>query len=105
MLHTLNKAWAACLAHQIRTGMISTVLIIANTPEEYECKKCLWDARWDNNRVETQVVCMSIDRIRYITSNKVHLPIFDDILISHDLHDIMVKDYLSKHCRRLIRGI
>ena len=38
-----------------------------------------------------------MDRVK---SGKGKMPMFDDILISHEVHDIFLKDFLGRHCKR-----
>lgn len=51
--------------------------------------------------------CYQIDTVYFTNDNDadeiLEIPqdiMFDDILISHDLHNPMIKDFLSKHCTR-----
>lgn len=38
--------------------------------------------------------------IKEMMDNGIDFEMQDDILISHDIHDIMIKDFLSRHCKR-----
>ena len=41
-----------------------------------------------------------MDIMNRVKSGQGDMPMFDDILISHELHDIFLKDFLGRHCRR-----
>ena len=107
MLHTLNKAWARIIVNQLQKGMIENALFVAkNSDEVLEIVK-FTDSLIGNDGdvyhhppydifledvvkrdMETDVVGAS------------RLSMYDDILISHDIHDCNVKSFLSQHCRR-----
>lgn len=97
MLHTLNKAWTNIIANQLKKGLISNVLFVPKDEEKLlnfiEEKDCYIPAPYS--------ICTE-EEILYFMKNKPddYLSMFDDILISHDIHDPLIKSYLSRHCRR-----
>ena len=96
MLHTLNKAWAKILARRVN----DRIMFIYSTPQEQdmlidvfsEVEKELGDLclMWVTNENE----------IKKMMDDGVDIEMQDDILISHEIHDVMIKDYLSRHCKR-----
>ena len=38
--------------------------------------------------------------IREIMNDGVDMEMYDDILVSHNIHDCMLLDYLGRHCKR-----
>ncbi len=40
------------------------------------------------------------DDIRAIMNDGIDFEMYDDILVSHNIHDYMLLDYLGKHCKR-----
>ena len=40
------------------------------------------------------------DDIREIMNDGIDFEMYDDILVSHNIHDYMLLDYLGKHCKR-----
>ena len=96
MLHTLNKAWVKILARRVN----DRIMFIYSTPQEQdmlidvfsEVEKELGDLclMWVTNENE----------IKKMMDDGVDIEMQDDILISHEIHDVMIKDYLSRHCKR-----
>lgn len=80
----------------------------------------LWtETRKDKVNHEVQTLCVDYERrfseqfrlqVFVITEKGINsgawktafetLEQMDDILISHDIHDVMLKDYLARHCKR-----
>ena len=102
ILHTLNEAWVKILARQIVRGDIDTVLLVCSNEEEMKLWWVLRDAMVMAHRPDIFVKKKYISAVERDMCNNVDI-MYDDILISHDLHDIMIKDYLAKHCKRLKR--
>ena len=96
MLHTLNRAWAKILARRVN----DRIMFVYTTLQEQdmlidvftEVEKELGDLcfMWVTNENE----------IRKMMNDGVDIEMQDDILISHEIHDVMIKDYLSKYCKR-----
>lgn len=100
MLHTLNKAWTTILMRQDHKSH----LFVYSTDEE---SQMIIDVI-SNVLKETGVTCnfhvisendIKEDIARH-QQNGTDCEIYDDILISHDIHDVMLKDYLNRHCKR-----
>lgn len=95
MLHTLNKAWTKILAQHIYEHN----MFVYSTSEE---RKMIADVF---NKVEQEIgdLCfmwvIDEDTVTKMKDNTINFIMQDNILISHDIHDVMVKDYLSRHCR------
>ena len=96
MLHTLNKAWVKILAQ--RTD--KHIMFVYSTPQEQdmlietfnEVEKEIGDSclMWVTNENE----------IKKMINDGIDIEIQDDILISHNIHDMTLKDYLGRHCKR-----
>lgn len=107
MLHTLNEAWANILINQAIKDTDKEFLFVCKNTEE-ACKYQDLVANTDKEKVlGYENVCMiAIEDIEtwitdIVQSHGEHkMPIFDDILISHELHDPMIKNFLGQHCRR-----
>ena len=96
MLHTLNKAWVKILAQRVNEH----IMFVYSTPQEQdmlidtftEVEKEIGDLcfMWVTNENE----------IKKMMDDGIDIEMQDDILISHEIHDVMIKDYLSKYCKR-----
>ena len=96
MLHTLNKAWAKILARRVNDH----IMFVYTTPQEQdmlietfnEVEKEIGDSclMWVTNENE----------IKKMMDDGIDIEIQDDILISHNIHDMMLKDYLGRHCKK-----
>ena len=96
MLHILNKAWAKILARRVNDH----IMFVYTTPQEQdmlietfnEVEKEIGDSclMWVTNESE----------IKKMMDDGIDIEMQDDILISHDIHDVMLKDYLARHCKR-----
>lgn len=96
MLHILNKAWAKILAR--RTD--KHIMFVYSTLQEQdmlietfsEVEKEIGDLcfMWVTNENE----------IKKMMNDGIDIEMQDDILISHEIHDCMLKDYLGRHCKR-----
>ena len=97
MLHTLNRAWAKILARRVNDH----IMFVYTTPQEQqmifdvfsEVEKEIGDLcyMWVTNESTMKELMMD---------NSIDIEMQDDILISHDIHDVMLKDYLNRHCKR-----
>ena len=96
MLHTLNKAWVKILAR--RTD--KHIMFVYSTPQEQDMLIETF------NEVEKEIgdLCLmwvtNENEIKKMMDDGIDIEIQDDILISHDIHDCMLKDYLGRHCKR-----
>lgn len=105
MFHLINKAWVDILARQIRDKKIESVLCVYTNPKEL---RIIVDAirKYD---LDFKMNHMPANWAKEIIKNKTYkIDIsadYDDILISHDLNDIYVKDYLAKRCKRINKNI
>lgn len=105
MLHTLNRAWASILIKQAITNSALSVLFVAADEDEAMCFRQL--ARRlipDNTAVNLSISTVGsiIYSRSYATWRSEEFPEFDDILISHEVHDAMLLDFLSRHCKRKV---
>ena len=96
MLHTLNKAWAKILARRVNDH----IMFVYTTLQEQdmlietfnEVEKEIGDSclMWVTNENE----------IKKMMDDGIDIEMQDDILISHEIHDCMLKDYLGRNCKR-----
>lgn len=100
MFHTLNKAWATILVKQSLENKNKMFLFV--------CDKNNSEAIMITDLLE-QYSASGIYMTNYtlaqffkvINSNgNDRFPMFDDILVSKNIHDCMLLDFLSKHCKR-----
>ena len=105
MLHILNDAWASILIKQAITNSTFSVLFVAADVDEAT------HFRQIARRLipEDVAVNLSISPVEsiiysrsYTTWRSEEFPEFDDILISHEVHDVMLLDFLSRHCKRKV---
>ena len=96
MLHTLNKAWTKILAQRVDKH----IMFVYSTPQEQDMLVDVF------NEVEKELgdLCFmwvtNEDYIKKIMNDGVDIEMQDDILISHEIHDVMLKDFLGRHCKR-----
>jgi hypothetical protein len=104
MLHTINKAWLKILVNQSCSDFNKNFLVVASDDEECsQIRKTLRDLQISDDSV-IHISIATIRKIRYDIQfckfyNK-KFPMYDDILISSELHDIFIKDFLGRHCKR-----
>lgn len=98
MLHTLNKAWATIVANQIKSGKIEDALFVTSGEVEYVATKRLLQGICDLEG------CYILDAedVVYSVSSLLGDKVFDDVLVSHEAHGMMLHNFLAKHCRRLM---
>lgn len=96
MLHILNKAWAKILARHIDEH----IMFVYSTPQEQD----MLIETFSEVEKEIGDLCfmwvMSESYIKEMMDKGIDIEMQDDILISHDVHDVMLKDYLARHCKR-----
>ena len=96
MLHTLNKAWVKILAR--RTD--KQIMFVYSTQQEQDMIIETF------NEVEKEIgdLCFmwvtNENEIKKMMNDGINIEMQDDILISHKIHDMMLKDYLGRHCKR-----
>ena len=105
MFHLINKAWVDILARQLRDKKIESVLCVYTKPEEL---RIIVDviAKYKLDFRLNPIPAIWVKNI--MENNKKYncnISDYDDILVSHDLNDIFVKDYLAKHCRRINKNL
>ena len=108
MLHTLNKAWIDILCRQVQKEKISNFLCVYTTNNELALiLKAQREHHVNIDKIHADYISYQLyfDRLYSIDSETRPIKIltndiYDDILISRDLHDIFVKNYLNKYCRR-----
>lgn len=96
MLHILNKAWAKILARHTDEH----IMFVYSTQQEQdmlietfsEVEKEIGDSCF--------MWVISESYIKEMMDKGIDIEMQDDILISHDIHDVMLKDYLARHCKR-----
>ena len=98
MLFTANKAWIDIIKRQLKSGSIKSALIVAK--DLYELAGllgCSGDVYTPPPfRVATE------NSIRE-TMKSGHMDMYDEILISHDITDCAMKDFLSRHSNKIAR--
>ena len=96
MLHILNKAWVKILARHTD----SHIMFVYSTPQEQDMLIETF------NEVEKEIgdLCLmwvtNENEIKKMMDDGIDIEMQDDILISHNIHDMMLKDYLGRHCKR-----
>ena len=107
MLHTINDAWVSIIVRQLQSGIIGSALLVAKDIDEvfkivgYAEK--LLGSNFENYKLPPFSIYTEdvIYRNMYPDiANIGGIPVFDDVLISHEIHDPMIKSYLAQHCRR-----
>lgn len=107
MLHTLNDAWARILINQVIKDTHKKFLFICENMKEVE-KYIDMVVDMDEEKVlyVGNIFIITIkDAETWVTFMKKYprkheMIMYDDILISHELHDPMIKNILGQHCRR-----
>lgn len=101
MLHTLNKAWVNCCLNQAKDSNKCFLFVVKDDKEFEEINK-ITSHFFQTNTIDLRkfgYFCITTesevyDDLRYF--NK-YYPMWDDILISHDIHDWKIKDFLQDH--------
>lgn len=103
MLHTLNKAWATILINQAIKDPTKSFLFVAKDFNEYD-KYIDLLVELDKNKNSDNVLIISskVAKMWMIFDKRgiEEMDMFDDILISHEIHDNMLHDFLGRHCKR-----
>ena len=107
MLHTINNAWVTIIVKQLQNGVINSALLVVKDSEEaikvVEFTDKLLGNSFDNYKTPPYSIYTEDVMYRSMCPDVVRtseFPTFDDVLISHEIHDTMLRSYLSQHCRR-----
>lgn len=97
MLHILNKAWADIIYNQAKNNSDKIYLFVTTNDKEAVLA-------FDREEILPNIFVTS-ERNMMIMMDRVNLgegkmPMFEDILISHKIHDVFLKDFLGRHCKR-----
>lgn len=101
MFHYINKAWVEILARQLKSNSIKNALCVYTNVSELRIIQQI--------NKKYNVTILSVPKrdvntyMEYFT--QFEFGIFDDILVSHDLYDTIILDFLAKHCRRIHRDL
>ena len=97
MLYTANKAWIDIVRKQLETGIIGSALVVAK--DLYELAELLGCSGETYIPLPFKVATeRSVSKMMQDGS----MDMYDEILISHDIYDCFLKDYLSRHCNRIM---
>lgn len=97
MLFTANKAWIDIVTKQLESGTIKSALVVAK--DLYELAEFLGCSGETYNPVPFKVMTER-SAVRIMEADTMDM--YDEILISHDIHDCFLKNYLVKHCNRIM---
>lgn len=101
MFHLINKAWVDILARQLRDKKIKEAFCVTTNNKEID----IITKVVEKYGVETKMMILSVDMVKIAMNSKIKFMDFDDILISHNLNDIYVRDFLAKHCKRINKNL
>jgi hypothetical protein len=103
MLHTLNKAWIECFFKQAQNNK-NFLFVVKNDEESKQVSEMLCELYKKNliNFFNFGYICNTteakvLDDMIWFKDN---YPMWDDILISSNIHNCMVKNFLHKHRKR-----
>lgn len=103
MLHTLNKAWATILINQAIKDPTKKFLFVAKDLNEYDKYiDLLVELDKNKNNDNVLIIIGKVAKMWMIFDKRgiEEADMFDDILISHEIHDNMLHDFLGRHCKR-----
>lgn len=107
MLHIINDAWVSIIVRQLQSGIIGSALLVAKDIDEVfkvvGFTEKLLGSDFENYRLPPYSIYTEdvIHRSMYPDAISTGgIPLFDDVLVSHEIHDPMIKSYLAQHCRR-----
>ena len=104
MLHTLNKAWTECFLK----GLMQTnknFLFVVKDKKEVEFIEKIIRNFFQVNVVDLlnfgyYCIVTEAEILQDMIYFKDYFPMWDDILISSNIHDLKIKDFLHKHRER-----
>lgn len=96
MLHTLNKAWATILAQRVN----QRIMFVYTTPQEFQMLTDVFNVVEKENGGLPLMWVIHADDVAGFMRYGIDIEMCDDILISHNIHDMMLLDYLNRHCKR-----
>lgn len=100
MLHTLNKAWVNILARHDKKQYL---FVAYDDREKEKIFNMLLDIE-ETNPITSEITIADLFNVKYDISfckyYNEEFPMYDDILVSHDIHDCMLLDFLGRHCKR-----
>lgn len=111
MLHTLNKAWLEIMAKQLKKGIIKDCLCVCTDEEflmiqevvnKYKVSRKFFIVFTDELERATNI-CSSLRTSPNESPSIMPIPvdrIYDDILISHEMHNPTIIDFLSRRRKR-----
>ena len=97
MLFTANKAWIEIIRKQLESGVIKSALVVAK--DLYELAGFLGCSGDTYTPLPFKVMT---ERSATKMMQDDTMDMYDEILISHDIHNCFLKDYLSRHCNRIM---
>jgi len=98
LLFTANKAWIDIVKSQLHNGTIKSALIVAK--DLYELAGLLGCSGDVYTPPPFRVATESSIRETMKTG---HMDMYDEILISHDISDSSIKDFLSRHSNKIAK--
>lgn len=103
MLHTLNKAWLDVLIRQaIQNSKLNFLVVTADAQERSNV--ILYIQSHVPKSFSGNLSVKTIDTVQtersYLSFCREEFPIFDNIIITSELHDVFLKSFLSQHCKR-----
>lgn len=102
MLHILNKAWLDILIHQaIQNPKLNFLIVAADAQERSDI--ILYIRSHVPKSFSGNLSVRTIDTVQtersYLSFCREEFPIFDNIIVTSELHDVFLKSFLSKHCK------
>ena len=108
MLHTITSGWLRILVNQAIDDPELCFLFVASDEDERD-----WIISSIRSYIATEypklttffnISVATIETIKYERSylawRQQSFPMYDSILVSHELNDVMLKSFLSQHCKR-----
>jgi hypothetical protein len=104
MLHILNKAWINCFLNQAKDSDKTFLFVVKDKKEERRVNKIISHFFQTNtvNLAKFGYYCITTETEIYtdlmlMKQMMDSYPMWDDILISSNIHDIRIKNFLHKH--------
>ena len=101
MLHTLNKAWIICCLNQIKDPNKQFLFVVKNN-EEFKQVKTIISDYFKVNKINLYshgyfYIASESEIYQDMLCVKDYFPIWDNILISSNIHNLMIKNFLHQH--------